>query len=105
MKYLLLLLLLSCNKNHCPYDWKFKQELIIPGSYGFGYGQTEVYHNGKYLWSGSFNPRPDSLYSLTWEISAFLEKVPKGDPLIVKTRLFDWRDKSYYYLPADTLVK
>lgn len=106
MKYVLLLLLLSsCIKDRCKVVQVYESELKLGNQVHLGYINLQLYTDERYCGSESFQKTVDSVYHLTWDISPYIEREPRGKRLYVKTRLFDWRDGSYYYLPVDTVYK
>lgn len=110
MKYLLLLLTLllglNCRKKlDCKFTYPTSREIILSNQEFFGYGVMELSHKGRELASSNFNKQIDSIYILDWDIEPYLYNVPNGDTIIIDYKLFDWRDKSYYYLSPDTLIK
>lgn len=106
MKYVLLLLLLSsCIKDRCKTVTIFESNLTLSNQDHLGYINVQLFTDERYCGSESFQKEQDSTYVLTWDMTPYIEGEPRGKRLYVKTRLFDWRDGSYYYLAVDTVYK
>ncbi len=106
MKKLLFLFLLSgCIKDRCRPSTIVETELKLSNQVHLGYINLQLYTDERYCGSESFQKEQDSTYLLTWDVTPLIENEPRGKRLYVKTRLFDWRDGSYYYIPVDTIYK
>lgn len=104
---LFLLIISGCVKSRCKLPTIFESELKLSNQVHLGYINVELSTDEKYIGSETFLKQGDTAftYTLRWDMTHYLEGEPRGKRLYVKTRLFDWRDGSYYYLVTDTVYK
>lgn len=104
--FIFLVILASCNKDRCYNDTVIVTDLKLSNQEYLSHISQRLFtDDNPHIIGNTVFKTTDSIYKLEWDVTKFVEGLPKGKVLYVKTRLYDWRDGSYYYLGVDTLVK